>query len=537
MTALAQSSVEDSQARALRVIRSLGEILIEVESMDGLLNGLLQAIETHFHVHHACVLFPVGDELEMVAGHGALKAHIGARVAMGVGLAGVAGQRKRTVRIGNMQVNRRYLSAMVSAAPEGHKTVSDLPGLPDADSRVAVPLVTGDQLMAVFLAESPEPAVFSAEDAELFGLITAQIAGSIRNAKMVDSLDQARRSSLTAALKETAARKQTEQALQELRNAQSALIQNEKLAGLGQLAAGVAHEVNTPLGAILASVGTVRESASIACSLATRRDELDDAAWQALLKAVELPSHDYIIGGLDAANAVRAFEAHFEDLDVEAADEYADMMVEVGLSLQMPEVVTLLASDIDLEDLDILYNVRSLTGAAYTIANAAEKARKVVLALKSYVHRPDEEDQREAVVLKDSVATVLTMYQNKLKYGIEVDVRYEDERPVEANPEQLLQIWTNILHNAIQAMGGKGRIRLVVGGDDRHAEVTVSNDGPPIPDEQQAKIFEAFYTTKSMGQGTGLGLHLCQQIAEAHGGSITVDSDEDWTTFTVRLAR
>ena len=170
MTALAQSSVQDSQARALQVIRSLGETLIEVESMDGLLNGLLQAIETHFHVHHACVLFPVGDELEMVAGHGALKAHIGARVAMGVGLAGVAGQRKRTVRIGNMRVNRRYLSAMVSAAPEGHKTVSDLPALPDADSRVAVPLVTGDQLMAVFLAESPEPAVFSAEDAELFGL-------------------------------------------------------------------------------------------------------------------------------------------------------------------------------------------------------------------------------------------------------------------------------------------------------------------------------------------------------------------------------
>ena len=141
------------------------------------------------------------------------------------------------------------------------------------------------------------------------------------------------------------------------------------------------------------------------------------------------------------------------------------------------------------------------------------------------------------VSLRESLDTVLTMYHNKLKYGVDVQIEESNSEPVQAHPDQLIQIWTNLIHNAIDAMGGQGAIRVRIGGDERMAEVVVANRGPAIPDEVAARIFEPFYTTKPVGQGTGLGLHLCKQIAVAHGGDIEVQSDPEWTSFTVRLAR
>lgn len=530
MTTVASIDVPTSEQRALEVISDLSQTLLGSLDSSELLDELLKSIRRHFGLDHCYVVLPRNDELKVAAAIGAASDQIGSFIRIGVGLAGVAAQRKRIVRFGNMRASRRYLSAMVSRAPKNHETVTDITGLSTADSRVAVPLVVGNELTAVFVAESDSPAVFTSEDARLFELVTTQIAAAIRNARTVESLEASRQL-------EAWAREETERALESLKKAQSALIQTEKLAGLGQLAAGVAHEVNTPLGAILASTTSIRDVAELISEVSQRREELDVVAWGAFTRALVAPGQDFVIGGQEAIDAGAAFEAYFDSIGLENGYEYADMLTETGLSLDMQVVQELLESDIEPDDLELIYRVRSLADSVDTIEQAANSAKKVVTALKSYIHRPSNKDDREPIRLSESIETVLVMYQNLLKYGVEVSTRIDSDVPILANSEQLMQVWTNIIHNAVQAMNGKGRISIRLFATDDEAVVSIANNGPPIPEADLARLFEAFYTTKPSGQGTGLGLHLCDQIVAAHGGRIEVRSDDETTEFRVYLKR
>ncbi len=526
------------EARAIEVIRDLGEILLGSLQPHTLIRGLLSGLERHFAIAHAYVLSPVDGELEVVEGIGAAAGHVAARVPMGVGLAGVAAARRRTVRIGNMKANRAYLAAMVSNAPQARMV--DLPGLAGADSQIAVPLVVGDELIAVLVAESEHAAVFSPEDADLFSLLTSQIAASIRNARIAEGLERARE-------QEARSRIATERAMKDLETAQAALIQSEKLASLGQLVAGIAHEVNTPLGAILASVGPLAQLPDVIATLAEHRSTRDAARWDALLAALRDRGTDLGVASAEAFDAVDRLCARLEDAGVDCADELADMLVETGLVAEAPVMQRLLETGADAEDLRMLYRARSLRDAVGTIELAAHKARKVVQALKSFVHQPSAAEARALVDVAASIETVLTMYQNLLKQGVVLVRAPTSAPPVPGHPEQLVQVWTNILHNALQSMEGRGTLWLSVapalrdpaagptGAEPDGVEVILANDGPPIPPDVLPRIFEAFYTTKPVGQGTGLGLHLCNQIVSAHGGTISASSADGRTSFRVWL--
>lgn len=518
------------ERRALEAIAEISEVLLATLDMDALFQRLLEALARHFQLTHSMVMLPRGQALEVVAAHGASKTQIGHEAPIGVGLAGVAAQRRRTVSIGNMRVQKRYLRAMMSGGDDAPR--SEITGLPSADSRIAVPLVVEGELVAVLMGESERPAVFTQQDAANFHLLTTQIAAAIRNAQMIQKLEVSK-------LAAEAARHEAESALLELRAAQKALIQSEKLASLGQLAAGIAHEVNTPLGAIMASVSPMMHIPAAVTRLVKRREVLDDTTWERLMDAIAAPGRDLGVGTAAAFEATAAMEEHLDELGLDDADELADMLIETGLVLEMHSVQELLKGDVSPEDLKILYTMRSMTNAAQTIETAADKARKVVLALKSYVHEPSREADRSNVDLQQSVNTVLTVYQNMLKHGINVDFRHDPQGDwsVLASPERLIQVWTNIIHNAIQAMDGQGHIRIQLREHGDDVCVEIANDGPPIPDEVLPRLFEPFFTTKPLGQGTGLGLHLCTQIVAAHNGTLTAHHDAQWTVFQVTLPR
>lgn len=138
---------------------------------------------------------------------------------------------------------------------------------------------------------------------------------------------------------------------------------------------------------------------------------------------------------------------------------------------------------------------------------AVERASKIVFALKSYA-RQDNSGQMSRVSVTERIDVVLTIYQNLLKQGIEVIKNYGEVPAILCYPEELNQVWKNLIHNAIQAMNNKGKLEIAVAKPDRHVVVILTDSGCGIPDKILARIFEPFFTTKPAGEGSGLGLDI-----------------------------
>jgi signal transduction histidine kinase len=142
----------------------------------------------------------------------------------------------------------------------------------------------------------------------------------------------------------------------------------------------------------------------------------------------------------------------------------------------------------------------------------------------------------------DGLETVLILYQNQLKHGITLYKEFEEVPSILCYPDELNQVWTNLIHNAIQAMEGKGDLTISVGRNPKGFEnlsgldVRITDTGKGIPPEIKARIFDAFFTTKAAGEGSGLGLYIVKQIIDKHKGNITYESGEGkGTTVIVEL--
>ena len=139
------------------------------------------------------------------------------------------------------------------------------------------------------------------------------------------------------------------------------------------------------------------------------------------------------------------------------------------------------------------------------------------------------------VDLQESLETVLELYNSQIRQGVELERSFQSVPLVAAHADQLIQVWTNLIHNAVQAMDGKGKLHLATHQHAGQIVVSVTDSGPGIPADVQEKIFEPFFTTKARGEGSGLGLHICKEIISRHDGKIQVSSLPGRTTFNVWL--
>ena len=185
--------------------------------------------------------------------------------------------------------------------------------------------------------------------------------------------------------------------------------------------------------------------------------------------------------------------------------------------------------------LDTAYQLVSLQKSTQTIITATERAAKVVFALKTY-SRYDTTGEKVLAKIPEGIETILTLYHNQLKQGVEVIRNYQDSfPPILCYPDELNQVWTNLIHNALQAMENKGSLKIDVKQQDGSIVVSITDSGKGIPPEILPRIFEPFFTTKPAGEGSGLGLDIVKKIIDKHQGKITVDSSPGQTTFTVFL--
>jgi len=166
---------------------------------------------------------------------------------------------------------------------------------------------------------------------------------------------------------------------------------------------------------------------------------------------------------------------------------------------------------------------------------AVEKATKVVFALKKYVHRSVVGEKVPTDII-DGIETVLTLYQNQLKHGIEVMKKYDKLPSVSCDQDEMNQVWTNLIHNAIQAMNNKGILKITVLNKDDIVTISIADNGCGIEPDVHDKVFEPFFTTKKQGEGSGLGLDIVKKIIDKHNGKIAFQSElGKGTEFTVEL--
>lgn len=338
----------------------------------------------------------------------------------------------------------------------------------------------------------------------------------------------------------TEANNNLEKAYRELSETQDQLVQSEKMAALGQLIAGVAHEINTPIGAINASVSNLSESLPDTLEhFPELFEDLSPEMKQQFFKLVDRTTASNK-KSLTSREERKYRKQLAEDLEnhygIKNAKSVARGLVKVGIYQDLDEFADLFNSDQAPEMIEMASRVGKLHFNLSNISLAVSKTQKIVFALKNYSRR-SADGTPDKVSLTENIDTVLTIYHNQLKQGVEVDTNYEEGIPdIDCFPDQLNQVWTNIIHNAIQAMNSEGKITIDVErtGENR-VQVRISDTGPGIPEEIRQKIFDPFFTTKKQGEGSGLGLDIVRKIVETHQGEISVDSEPGRTTFIVDL--
>lgn len=257
---------------------------------------------------------------------------------------------------------------------------------------------------------------------------------------------------------------QLQETLQKLKSAQAQLVQSEKMVSLGQLVAGIAHEINNPIGAIYANMPPLVEY-------------IDD-----IKATVEIAENSLDEAGLKILNEYK------EQID------YAFVV----------------------NDLDNLLNSQK---------QAADRIRNIVLSLRNF-SRLDQGDVK-TVLLEEGIDSTLQMLLHNYKNRIVIEKDYTLNEMVECYAGEMNQVFMNILANAIQAISDTGSIYITSAKLNENALITIADTGTGMPEEVKAKIFDPFFTTKDVGEGTGLGLSISYSIIEKHHGTLTVESSQD----------
>lgn len=329
-----------------------------------------------------------------------------------------------------------------------------------------------------------------------------------------------------------------------LRSTETLLVQNEKMAALGILAAGLAHELNNPAAAVRRSSDQLRAVLTDWQRHSTQLDSLAlDEAQMAKVMALREgmgQRSDGMIARLDPlarSDDETRLEEWLAEHGVDQAWELAPALVTLGWDTArlQQDLETNFAS----AELSVVIPWLTSGSLAYAlldeVGQGAQRISEIVRAVKNYSYL--DQGPVQEIDVHEGLENTLIILKHKLGNGVIVKRDFATSLPqIESYASELNQVWTNLIDNAIDAMRGKGEITIRTYASGSNVVVEIGDTGPGIPPEVQAHIFEPFFTTKDPGSGTGLGLHIVYNIVvDKHRGQISVTSGLGGTCFQVKL--
>jgi signal transduction histidine kinase len=557
------TALKDNQRRLAARMREIvalhdaGRAVSSVLDLDQVLRKIVDSVARVLHVR-VCALWLVdiagdGDRPGLPLRLGAARAKRGDGRIISRGeevaelvqplraIARAAGEARAPLRIHSVFEDDDWRDAAVAATVTG--------------SLVATPLERkGSVLGVIIIGRARDARAFSEADANLLATFADQAATAIENASLYsqvrswsEELEQ-KVELRTAEL--THMNEELGRTIQELRDTQAQLLLSERLAGLGHLVAAVAHEINSPTAAIRGTVDAladqVRRLTQLAHELAglglsaADRSELLRLAGQvgAQSPTRRLPPPSAV---RRVARELRA-ELEADRLPADDAAESARQIAELDLApAETARLRRLMGSE---GGERASQRARVMVGyvaeyvhlhrSLFAIEHAIRRIQRIVGGLKSYSHLDQDASPQEAD-LHEGIEETLELLDPLLARGIRIHRRYGSIPRVPVYVDELNQVWTNLIHNAVQALDGQGEIAIETQAIDGGVAVRVIDNGPGIPEDVVPRMFDPLYTTKPRGEGSGLGLSIVRRILERHGGRIEVESQPGRTCFDVWL--
>ena len=316
--------------------------------------------------------------------------------------------------------------------------------------------------------------------------------------------------------------------------------QEEKMAALGKLSAGLAHEINNPASAIDRTSTTIRNEVRLLPNLVSQLLEfnIEPSVFQEV-NALIFSSCSF---GYQEASMMEMSDLEdelidwLEEREVESAYELAEVFVKTGIRTEgLEQIENIIPADALEPTLLWVQKILETEKLAVEVHDASKRISELVTAIKTYSHM-DRAPDFEMTNIVEGIDSTLTMLGHKLRdKKISIQKNLADNLPrINARPGELNQVWTNIIDNAIDALDGQeGQLKIETYYRNDSVKVNIEDNGPGIPEDILSKIFDPFFTTKGVGKGTGLGLDIVQRIIKTHNGSITVRSVPGSTCFEI----
>lgn len=446
----------------LRALHQVGKVVTASLDLDSTLSSILDAAYVLTRVQLVGILLlDDPDYLVIRAARGDVAAAVGERIPAEAGIVGRALRERQPVLVNDMQV-------------EETRARPDLDILSGLRTYLVVPLVWRSEALGALTVGAPRPSALNAVHTGLICELAEQASAAVAHAR-----DYAREQSVREETERLY--RSLEDRTRALEQAHQQLVQAEKLSAIGQLAHGIAHELNTPLGVIVSNLSVLGRYSDSLASIA------------------QTASH--------TAERLRA---------PEPAGEIAE------------------ALETSLRAADLEYVLGDLPELLVESTASAERIASIVRSISIFARR--DADQDSPVDLTDALESAVTLAWNELKHCGDVQRAFSDRPRVYGHTSELTQVFVHLLLNAAHAMDERGTISISTTCDHPDVVVTITDTGRGIQPEHLGRVFDPFFTTRPPGQGTGMGLAVCHGIIARHGGSISLASAPgQGTSVFVRL--